>query len=109
MGARDYYGCATLEKEELLELETDIDHQISVEYYRTEQIKYNKFNMARKMYGIEVIKKDYSNKQVPYIERHVSQFLTKDIEKAENILNLLKINKVMPVHVDEIIQDLKQM
>ena len=109
MESKTYFGCAIIENEDLEE--SEIKHPLHLEYYRTESSSLSKYGLTKrekKVYGVEVIKKDYLNKSIPYVEKYEVAHITKNLKEANKLIEMLKDNKVTPTHVDDIISDLKQ-
>ena len=109
MGNKSYFGCATIEKDEIEG--SEIKHPVHLEYYMVEKSVISKFGPIKKekiVYGVEIVKKDSFNKDIPYIEKHESEYIAKNIKEANELITILCNNKVTPTHMDEIICDLKR-
>ena len=107
--SKTYFGCAVIDDED--SEESIVKYPLQLEYYRTENNIQSKSGLAKKekmVYGVEVIKKDYSNKEAPYVEKYESEYIAKNMEEADKLIKILRDYKVTPVHVDDIISDLKQ-
>ncbi len=78
--------------------------KIELKYYKIisniaeRKIRYRK-------YGIEVIKKCVNNNIVSEEKKEVFNCIEKE-EVADKVLELLKVNKVSPIHVVDILEDL---
>lgn len=97
--SRTYYGEALVNLEELVE--TNKKRFIKLEYYGTKQVTQDKFNE----YGIEVIKKEYINNQFVEEIRNVNR-ITESKRELEEIISILKRNKVTPIGLVDIVKDL---
>ena len=95
-----FYGGVFLEKEDLLE--SNINYEVELEYYKTEK---NKSNKSSKIYGIEIIRKDYITEDITS-ENSIMEYITEDEEKLNNILEIIKRNKVFPKDLEYLVKDL---
>lgn len=96
---RIYYGGTFFNNNDLLD--TNIKHKIELEYYKTNNcIKENS-----ESYGVEVIKKEYVSDKV-YIEKNNIKNITKDENRANEILEKLKKFKVTPIALQDVVDDL---
>ena len=96
--SRTYYGETYLEKEDLKE--TNIKHKIQLEYY---EIKEN--NNNKDTYGIEILKKEYKDNQIT-TEVSTKNFISNNSQKVIEIINTLKQNKVTPIGLNDVLEDL---
>ena len=95
--SRTYYGGAFLGEEDLKE--TNINHRIELEYYTTTNKE------IKDSYGIEIIKKEYKNNEINTeitSKKHISSSAKKVIE----IIDTLKRNKVTPIGLNDVLEDL---
>lgn len=77
--------------------EEGIKYPIKVEYYKTTDEE-----KGEKNYGVEIIKKEYR-----IIEDRIQiEKLTKEEDKIEELLNLLKTNEVSTIGAKDIIEDI---
>ena len=77
--------------------EEGIKNPIKVEYYKTTDEE-----KGEKNYGVEIIKKEYR-----IIEDRIQiEKLTKEEDKIEELLNLLKTNEVSTIGAKDIIEDI---
>ena len=82
-----------------------VEYPIKLEYYKTQTNEENVKNVNDIKYGIEVIKTSYIEEKVN-VEKTCIPEIIKDEVRVENILNILKENKVTPVSAEYIIEDL---
>jgi hypothetical protein len=98
---KKFYAGVTINKNELTESNSN---KIELEYYKIS--KRNKENKIKKvnLYGIEVVKKEYIGKKKIKEKTNICN-LTNDENIINSLLNILKINKVTPISVEDIIED----
>lgn len=102
---RSLYGHAELTYEDLLEC--DRKNRMELEYYKLRNTKDNyRVKENSDTYGIEIIKKEYNDENEFTIEKGEIHNLTKSEKFADNILNIIKNNKVTPMALDDVICDL---
>lgn len=92
------YGKAVIDDSDSEEIQ--IGKTIELEYYQTE----NKLN--NKPYGIEIIKRNIENKKLS-VEDKVVNNICKEEQDTNRLLRILMNNKVTPISVEDVIQDLK--
>lgn len=97
--SRIYYGETRVNIKELIE--TNRKGFIKLEYYGTKQTVQNEHTE----YGIEIVKKEYINKNFTQESNNISN-ITDDKKQIEEIITLLKRNKVTPIGLEDIICDL---
>lgn len=97
--SRIYYGETIVNIKELIE--TNRKGFIKLEYYGTKQTIQNEHTE----YGIEIVKKEYINKDFVEEINNINN-ITNDEKQIEEIISLLKRNKVTPMGLDDIISDL---
>ncbi len=78
--------------------------KIELKYYKIISNIVNKKN-KNQVFGIEVVKKSVQNNIVSEEKKEIFNCIEKE-EVADRVLELLKINKVSPINVVEILQDL---
>lgn len=100
--SKTYYGGTYFTLSDLEN--SSINHEVELEYYSLEKRIHNKSNVSS-TYGIEIVKKEYLENTTK-VERRNVEYVTKDKEQAETILELLKRNKVTPMSLDDIVYDL---
>lgn len=98
---KKFYAGIILGKEDLKESNRS---RIELEYYkisrRTPKIVGKKTNL----YGIEIIKKEYlGNKK--YKEKNNIQNITTDENVINNLLNILRKNRVTPITLNDVIEE----
>lgn len=95
---KTFFGGMFMNKENLRR--EGILYPIKLEYYKIKDLK-----STNDIYGVEVVKTEYLNKEVK-VEKASIDKLTND-EKIENfILDILKRNEVTPVILEDVIEDL---
>lgn len=99
---KEFYGGASLNS-------NDIEHfegkgKIELKYYKIISEIVTKKNKKQK-YGIEVVKKCVNNNIVSEEKKEIFNCIEKE-EVADKILELLKVNKVSPINVIDILEDL---
>ncbi len=96
-----FFGGTFLEKDELKE--AGIEYPIKLEYYKI----INEDELVKKdnaKYGIKIVKTEYIQNDVK-VEDKTIQYLSNNEQKTNEILDLLKRNKVTPICVQDIICD----
>lgn len=94
-----YYGETTVNIKELIE--SNKKGFIRLEYYGIKSIVEEKFTE----YGIEIVKKEYANKNLIKETNNVTN-IAENEEELEKIIEVLKRNKVTPIGLEDIIKDL---
>ncbi len=94
-----YYGEARFNNSELIE--TNKKGLIKLEYYGTKNVLQEN-NIE---YGIEIVKKQYKDKQFIEETNSVNNIVQNEKEMEELIM-LLKRNKVTPIGLEDVIGDL---
>lgn len=94
-----YYGEARFDSRELIE--TNKKGLIKLEYYGTKNV----LQEDSVEYGIEIVKKEYKNKQFIEESNSISNIVQNEKEMEELIM-LLKRNKVTPIGLEDVIGDL---
>lgn len=93
-----FYGEEVVNAKDLVE--ANVKRIIKLQYYEIEQKIDNKIE-----YGIEVTKKEYMNTNI-LEETEKINFVTDNKQKIDNLMNLIKRNKVTPVLLCDTINDL---
>ena len=93
-----YHGKTFLEDEDLIE--TNIKNKIQLEYYTFKEIKEDK-----EAYGIKVIKKEYDINGIN-TETSSRNDISYSSQKVIKIINTLKENKVTPIGLNDVLEDL---
>ena len=96
-----YYGETRVEIKELIE--SNRRGFIKLEYYGTKLIEEEFVG-----YGIEIVKKEYINKNLTKETNSVNNVAETE-EELEEMIRLLKRNKVTPIGLEDIISDLSKM
>lgn len=78
--------------------------KIELKYYKIISSIVNKRN-KNQVFGIEVVKKSVHNNIVSEERKEIFNCIEKE-EVADKVLELLKINKVSPINVVDILEDL---
>lgn len=96
---KKYYGEARFNVSELIE--TNKKGFIKLEYYGTKNV----LQEDSVEYGIEVIKKEYINKEFTEEKNAISN-VSENEEDMEKLIMLLQRNKVTPIGLEDVIIDL---
>ena len=94
---KKFYGKTVLENIDFDE--STKDSEIELEYYQIKNVREDK------PYGIEIIKRNMKNNILNTEDKIVNNICNKEIDNIK-ILELLISNKVTPIAVDDIIEDL---
>ena len=92
------YGMTYFDENDLKE--TQINHRVELEYYKTNKYEENDFK-----YGIEICKKEYIDNNIS-VETNKIENLTNSSDKVIEIINTLKEFKVTPVGLNDVLEDL---
>ena len=87
------YGEERLEIEDLFD--SKIDHLVELAYYKIKNVK-----EATKQYAVEIVKTEYLENKLK-VESEKANLFTDNETKANNILEILKKNKVTPMGLKE--------
>lgn len=100
---RIFYGDVILGENELRESSTK--YPIKLEYYKrkTKRMSFN--NEAYEIYGIEIVKKEYQEKQIN-LENKTIENVTKNEKLLNKIIKMLKDNTVTPMGLSDVLHDL---
>ena len=98
-GSKIYYGEEIVNLGELIE--TNRKGFIKLEYYGTKKVIENEFIE----YGIEIVKKEYINRNFIKEINNISN-ITEDEREMKEIISILKRNKVTPIGLEDIICEL---
>jgi hypothetical protein len=99
---REFYGGTSIDSKDIESIMRK--GKIELRYYKiinTDTTKKNK----NKKYGIEVIKKCVNNNIVSEEKKEIFNCIEKE-DVADRVLELLKINKVSPINVVDVLEDL---
>ncbi len=94
-----YYGDARFNISELIE--TNKKGLIKLEYYGTKNV----LSENDIEYGIEIVKKEYKDKQF-FEEVNTVNNIAQNEKEMEDLIMLLKRNKVTPIGLEDVIGDL---
>lgn len=94
-----YYGDTRVNIKELIE--ANQKGIIKLEYYGTKKVVQDEFVE----YGIEVVKKEYKNSSFTQEVNNVNN-IAENEKELEELVSILKRNKVTPVGLEDIISDL---
>ena len=92
------YGMTYFDENDLKE--TQINHRVELEYYRTNKCTEDDFE-----YGIEICKKEYIDDNIT-VETNKIENITNSSDKVIEIINTLKKYKVTPVGLNDVLEDL---
>lgn len=99
---REFYGGTSIDSKDV---ESIIRKgKIELKYYKIINNVISKKNKTKK-YGIEVVKKYVDNNVVSEEKKEIFNCIEKE-EVAEKVLELLKVNKVSPINVLDVLEDL---
>ena len=94
---KKFYGKTTIDSSDSDELSKG--YKMELEYYQLEN------STSKHQYGIEIVKKEKTNDQLNIEKKIIDNICNKEQETIK-LLELLMINKVTPISVDDILQDL---
>lgn len=98
---KKFYAGIILGKEDLKESNRS---RIELEYYKISRRTPKIIGKKTNLYGIEIIKKEYlGNKK--YKEKNNIQNLTTDENVINNLLNILRKNRVTPITLNDVIEE----
>ena len=105
MNSKVYYGNTIIDTKDLND--TNIKNRIELEYYRTKKRKKYFTRENTEIYGIEIVKKEYSGKKVNIEKEKIDRISNKE-SSINSILNKLKQFKVTPITLKDVIDDMTQ-
>lgn len=94
---KKFYGKTTIDSSDSEELNKEC--KMELEYYQLEN------STSKHQYGIEIVKKERVNNLLNIEKKMVNNICNKE-QETNKLLELLMINKVTPISVDDILQDL---
>lgn len=99
---REFYGDTVIDKNDYNEF--DGEFKIHLTYYKTQDC----LNLGDKnvSYGMQVVKKQTDGNTMKVETKEFSNIVDTE-EKVDNILEILKRNKVTPVAVRDVLEDMK--
>ena len=97
-----YYGAEVIDESNLVE--TENERKIVLEYYQNKKRLLNKAKL-KISYGITIVKKEYEKDKINLEQETISKITTNEII-IKNIIEKLKINKVTPIALKDVLTDL---
>ena len=94
---RKFYGKTTIDSSDSDELQEDF--KMELEYYQLEN------STSKHQYGIEIVKKETKNSQMNIEKKMINNICNREQETSK-LLKILMTNKVTPISVEDILQDL---
>lgn len=99
---REFYGDTVIDKNDYNEF--DGEFKIHLTYYKTQDcLNLDDKNVS---YGMQVVKKQTDGKNMKVETKEFSNIADTE-EKVDSILEILKRNKVTPVAVRDVLEDMK--
>lgn len=99
---REFYGDTVIDKNDYNEF--DSEFKIHLTYYKTQDcLNLDDKNVS---YGMQVVKKQTDGKNMKVETKEFSNIVDTE-EKVYSILEILKRNKVTPVAVRDVLEDMK--
>lgn len=99
---REFYGDTVIDKNDYNEF--DGEFKIHLTYYKTQDcLNLDDKNVS---YGMQVVKKQTDGKNMKVETKEFSNIVDTE-EKVDSILEILKRNKVTPVAVRDVLEDMK--
>lgn len=99
---KKFYAGIVLEDSELIE---STSNRIELEYYKISRARKINSTKAKKVYGIEIVKKEYREKFVK-IEHEKILDITKDKKSINNLIYKLKENLVTPIGLEDVVNEI---
>lgn len=99
-GLKRFFGEATIEKENLQE--TEELRTIKLKYYTTKNVQ---FKTNEKPYGVGIVKTEIAENEVNE-ERQEFNHLCQEKQEVESLLGILLKNKVTPIDLKYVLEDL---
>ena len=98
---KTFFGSTFIDREKLEE--ENINYPIKLEYYKIiNEDELNKNNATK--FGINIIKTEYIKENTKVEEKSI-KYISNDEQKINEILDVLKQNKVTPISLEDIIID----
>lgn len=105
MPTKMFYGGTFLTNEDLKDAYDN--RNMKLEYYKIKSDDSNILRDDTNLYGIEIIKKEFSNESTVQESEKILD-ITNDENELNRMLEVLKRNKVTPVSLKSIIEDLSK-
>ena len=99
---KKFYAGVVLNKDELTN--SDSNH-IELEYYKILRTNKGSFTKKSNLYGIEIVKKEYLGKRKWQFENNIYD-LTNDETIVDKLLDILKTNKVTPITLNDVVDEI---
>ena len=100
---RIFYGDVILGEDDLRQSNTK--YPIKLEYYKRKSKRKSFNNEIYEVYGIEIVKKEYRQKQIN-LENKTIDNVTKNENLLNRIIKMLKDNTVTPVGLSDVMHDM---
>ena len=100
---RKFYGKTIIDSRDSDEL--DLGYQMELHYYKTKNSLV--VSEQSKLYGIEVEKRERKGEKI-HIEKELMNNITNQEKNIEKVLTILLKNKVTPIGVPDVMQELIQ-
>lgn len=99
-----YYGATLLDETDLVESKNK--NRIILEYYKNKK-RSLKILKPKIFYGITIVKKEYGKDKIKLETKEVTKISTNE-NKVRSIIEMLKIYKVTPIALNDVLADLLQ-
>lgn len=99
---KKFYAGIVLNKDELAESNSN---HIELEYYKIAKMNKDSITKKSNLYGIEIVKKEYLGKK-KLKEKNNIYNLTNDETVIDNILDILTTNKVTPITLNDVVEEI---
>ena len=98
---KKFYSSLILNKEDL---QDSSRNRIELEYYKISKKAAKNVGKKTNVYGIEIVKKEYLGKK-KHKEKSDIYNLTNDEHVIDNLLQILRRNKVTPISLNDVIEE----
>ena len=98
---KKFYAGIVLNKNELKESNLS---RIELEYYKISKKAVRNVGEKTNLYGIEIVKKEYLGKK-RVKEKNNMYNLTNDENTIDNLLHILRKNKVTPISLKDVVEE----
>lgn len=98
--SKSFFGSTVIDSSDSEEI--DKDEKIELEYYETHNVQAK----TKRIYGIEVLKRNIKNDELNIIEAKVINNISEKEHTISKLLEILMVNKVTPISVDDVISDI---